>query len=66
MKRLFKENKEESFSKEALDLDAEIMKVVKPIVKKYIDMGYCKRDIRSIVIDAASEAILVEIVGWGD
>jgi hypothetical protein len=53
MKSLFNEN-DFTYTKEASDLYREACKIVNPLVKKWMEMGYNPREIETITIDALS------------
>jgi hypothetical protein len=57
MKRLF--NEKEEWTDESRQFDIEIAEAVQPVIKKWIDSGYSKRDIQLAVCFTSWEEVLI-------
>jgi hypothetical protein len=62
--KLFMDNKAENYTHEASDLDYEAAMMLRPLFKKYIDMGFKIRDIQYIVTGAVTDTALIELLEW--
>jgi hypothetical protein len=50
----------ESYTKEATDLDTKVSRLLKPLVKEYVEMGYSTRDIEAVLLSAVNMTCVVE------
>lgn len=58
MKSLFDDN--ECYTEEAVKLDNEMSSLIKPVVKRYIEMGYSTREIENIIITGVTMVAVEE------
>jgi hypothetical protein len=63
MLRLF--NKDERYTPIALDLDLEAGNLLRPLFRKYIEMGFPIREIEYIIERAVLDTSNIEILDWG-
>lgn len=66
MKSLFSEDKHESFTAEAMDLDRRIGAALSPIVDDAVKQGYSLRDVHYIINMTALDLCLSQLIGWND
>lgn len=64
MKRLFKKDRRESYTKEASQLDSEATMALCPIIDKYRKMGYSLRDIEYVINSAINCECVSRLIGW--
>lgn len=63
MKRLFTEDKRESYTEDGFNLSCEVDRAIRPIAEKYADMGFSIRDIDNIMTSEVCSVCLRIILG---
>ena len=62
MVRLYNEDKGERYNEAGMQLDQEVSAVLRPIIEKYIALGYSVRDIQSIIESTVVCACLDKLI----
>lgn len=64
MKRLFSEDKQETYTEEALALSLKAKTVLEPLIAEWSNMGFSIRDIEYVLHSEVLELCLMSIIGW--
>ena len=63
-KKLFTEDKNESYTEYGIELDKEIYQAIYPIFKKWVKCGFKIREIEYIISKSSIDISLNHLLGW--